>query len=380
MGSGVLGYQILEASHNLGLVTVTGECPTVGVAGGYTQGGGHSALSTSFGLGADQTLAMTVVTAAGEVVTASREENSDLFWALSGGGGGNYGVVVDMTVKAYPDAKVGGASLQILANTTTTANFEEVITKFHALLPGMIDGGASVIYQLTAQYFMIAPLTAFGKSSAEVKTILEPFVTALEDLHVPFHVDYTEFVGYRDHYQKYMGPLPNGNLEAGILQYGGRLIPRAVLDDTSNADADAGGVSGLASTLMDLASQEVIVVGVALNVTSGEDNGANPAWRRAAVTMQIGTAWNEHASWDEMLENQKRMTDEFMPALEKATPGGAAYENESDFRQGNWKEVFFGASYARLLQVKQRWDPRGFFYALKGVGSDLFSLAEDGRL
>ena len=76
-----------------GLVVVTGECPTVGLAGGYTQGGGHSALSTQFGLGADQTLEFEVVTAAGKVVTASRSENSDLFWALSGGGAGNYGVV-----------------------------------------------------------------------------------------------------------------------------------------------------------------------------------------------------------------------------------------------------------------------------------------------
>ncbi len=56
VGSGVQGFELLKAAHNNGYVAVTGECPTVGVAGGFTQGGGHSALSTSFGLGADQTL------------------------------------------------------------------------------------------------------------------------------------------------------------------------------------------------------------------------------------------------------------------------------------------------------------------------------------
>ena len=115
IGAGVFGYEILEAATLEGKVVVGGECPTVGLAGGYTQGGGNSALSTEFGLAADQTLVFQVVTAAGNVVTASRTENSDLYWALSGGGGGNYGIVVSMTVKTYPDAPVAGAGLQFAA-------------------------------------------------------------------------------------------------------------------------------------------------------------------------------------------------------------------------------------------------------------------------
>jgi FAD/FMN-containing dehydrogenase len=63
VGAGVLGYEILEAAHAQGLAVVSGECATVGLAGGFTQGGGHSALSTAFGLGADQTLAFEVRTA-----------------------------------------------------------------------------------------------------------------------------------------------------------------------------------------------------------------------------------------------------------------------------------------------------------------------------
>lgn len=60
VGAGVLGYEILEAAHAKGLTVVSGECATVGLAGGFTQGGGHSALSTSFGLAADQTLSFQV--------------------------------------------------------------------------------------------------------------------------------------------------------------------------------------------------------------------------------------------------------------------------------------------------------------------------------
>lgn len=82
LGAGVQGYEMLRAATALGRVAVGGECPTVGVAGGYTQGGGHSALSTNFGLAADQTLSFEVVTARGELVTASKTENTDLYWAL----------------------------------------------------------------------------------------------------------------------------------------------------------------------------------------------------------------------------------------------------------------------------------------------------------
>lgn len=82
LGAGVQGYEMLQAATALGRVAVGGECPTVGVAGGYTQGGGHSALSTNFGLAADQALSFEVVTASGELVTASKTENTDLYWAL----------------------------------------------------------------------------------------------------------------------------------------------------------------------------------------------------------------------------------------------------------------------------------------------------------
>jgi FAD/FMN-containing dehydrogenase len=55
----------MAAARDLGLVVVGGECPTIGIAGGYTQGGGNSAISTSFGLAADNVLKWEVVTANG---------------------------------------------------------------------------------------------------------------------------------------------------------------------------------------------------------------------------------------------------------------------------------------------------------------------------
>ncbi|KAL4893189.1 FAD/FMN-containing dehydrogenase [Aspergillus ambiguus] len=373
LGSGVMGYQVLDATRGTGHVLVGGECPTVGLAGGYTQGGGHSALSTVFGLGADQTLSFEVVTASGDVVTASRTENDDLYWALSGGGAGNYGVVTSVTVKAHPDGTVSGAGLQFSAANITSDVFFEAVERFHTLLPAMVDAGTTVIYQMTDSVFLINPLTAYNKTTAEVKTILAPFLRALTDLGIQYTTSYTSYSSYYDHYNKYMGPLPYGNLEVSQYNYGGRLLPRSTLE--SNA-------TNLASALRHITQNGVIAVGVGMNVSAANDvpNAVFSPLRNAAVTMQIGSAWNESAPWSQMVDDQWRMTYDYVPALEAVTPGSGAYQNEANFRQLNWQETFFGENYDKLLSIKEKWDPDHFFYVLKGVGSDYWSVADSGRM
>lgn len=150
VGAGVQGYEILAATKARHLVVVGGECPTVGLAGGYTQGGGHSALSTNFGLSADNVLEWEAVTADGQIVKASPTENPDLYWALSGGGAGNYAIVTSMTVKVFPDSYVGGGTLAFYSADTTADAFYEGINAFHAALPAMVDAGSMVVYYFTS--------------------------------------------------------------------------------------------------------------------------------------------------------------------------------------------------------------------------------------
>lgn len=74
----------------------------MGVAGGYTAGGGLSPLTGKYGLAADQVLSIDVVTPDGRFQTADEMNNAELFWALRGGGGATFGVVTSMTVKVHP--------------------------------------------------------------------------------------------------------------------------------------------------------------------------------------------------------------------------------------------------------------------------------------
>ena len=91
---------VYAAMEDTEYVAVGGCVPAVGI-GGYILGGGYSMLSRAYGgLACDKAVEFTMVTADGDrIVKASQEENGDLFWALRGGGGGNFGVLVDVTLE-----------------------------------------------------------------------------------------------------------------------------------------------------------------------------------------------------------------------------------------------------------------------------------------
>ncbi|KAK6074152.1 FAD binding domain-containing protein [Seiridium cupressi] len=369
LGAGVLGYEALTAAHELGLVVVSGECPTVGVAGGYTQGGGHSALSTEFGLAADNALSFEVVTSSGSIVTASRKENTDLYWALSGGGAGNYGVVVSMTVKAHADTVVSGATFTIAANENQTVDrIFEAVDAYHESVIDMVDAGLMAIYFFGTGYIQAPAITAYNKTQNELEEILSPFLGKIRSLGLTFSVTYTEFSSYYDHYDHYWGPLPLGNILVGTAQFGGRLILRDQ-------------VTKFGQAARDIAAHGVTFIGVSTNVSPfGGDNAVLPAWRDTVVQVTLNLPWNFTVPWSDGLEIQKKMTDVVIPIIEAATPGSGAYMNEADWRQPNFQEVFFGSNYEKLLSIKNKWDSTGLFYAVDAVGSEAYAVQEDGRL
>lgn len=112
---------------------------SVKTAGGWGQTAGHAPLSSKYGLGVDQALEYKVVTADGKLVVANKVANSDLFWALRGGGGGNFGIVVEATVKAHPTVKVTVSNWWL--NATNAADpgqgFWDSVAYLHGQFPAL---------------------------------------------------------------------------------------------------------------------------------------------------------------------------------------------------------------------------------------------------
>lgn len=374
-GPGVQAFEALAAAKEAGSRRGDGGVPDGRPGGGgYLQAGGHSALSTVFGLAADNALSFEVVAPRGDVLTASSTVNQDLYWAPSGGGGGSFGIVTSVTVKAHPDHMVAGASFQVSAPKEDPDRIFEAVDAFHTALPDIVDAGVMIIYFFGSGFLQVPALTAYGKSKEQVEQILLPLSDRLAALGLTLEPKYTEFPSYHDHYDHYLGPLPEGNIQVGTSLFRGRPISRLALANFSTAARQ-------------IAKEGVVFIGVGTDVSASgggeqqpQKNSVLPQWRDAIVSASPTLPWSFQAPFQEMLETQRRITEVVQPIVERATPDSGAYINEADFLQPDWQEAFFGANHPELLRVKRKYDPAGLLYARVGVGSEAYEVRSDGRM
>lgn len=102
LGAGVSCGEAYEFAHANDVNVICGYSSAVGITGGWVQSAGHSVMSNTYGLGVDRVLQFKIVTPDGRLRTANKHQNPDLFWALRGGGGGTFGVVLEATHKVDP--------------------------------------------------------------------------------------------------------------------------------------------------------------------------------------------------------------------------------------------------------------------------------------
>jgi FAD/FMN-containing dehydrogenase len=150
VGGGAIAADVIGAAAQYGLVAAAGNVGCVGMTG-LTLGGGYGPLNGRFGLASDNLLGAEVVLADGRVVTSDADHESELFWALRGGGG-NFGVVIAMRVRLHPlDRLIGGLILFPWSQAATVfrglgevlSNAPDELTVQSGLMTGP-DGAPSV--------------------------------------------------------------------------------------------------------------------------------------------------------------------------------------------------------------------------------------------
>lgn len=362
LGAGVQVEELYRFANKYGYVAVGGDCPTVGVAGGFTQGGGHGPLASKFGLGTDQALEWEVVTGTGEILIANREINTDMYWALSGGGGGTYGVVRSLTVRIYPDLMTTAANLTFSGPShphVSPDDFWKAVEVFQAQIPAIADAGCFSIWFFNIEGFLLEPTSCPGLNKSQTMALLQPVVDSLKSMNISYELNIDQYDTFLPSYLDYDTPK-----NVSDNQYAGRLIPRSTIENNN---------TGLVNVYRDLVmNNEIALGGTSINITSQgfqpSDNSIDPCRRDTIMNMLLVSPYS-YSSYETDVQRANNATYNWMPQIEDFTPA-CGYFNEADFQQPNFQEVFFGVNYGRLLSIKDRYDPDHIFYAVMSVGSD----------
>lgn len=337
VGGGATWDVVNEEALEHGLIP-PGIPDTVGV-GGFTLGGGMGVTCRLNGLACDNLRSAEVVTASGEVVTASDDENEDLFWALRGGSG-NVGIVTAFEfdcVESSRECLVANVLYPFDRASEYLAYFDEVAPD----LPGETFPTAAVMTvpaipdlpeELHGELAVAGYVMGVG-SGAALEDALESFAD-FGDPHVAavYPVDYTELYepfeipgGHRHHWESfYIDELEEGFIET-------------LLEETFPTPTPESNVA-------------LYCLGGAINDVSG-DATAYPH-RDAQFAVHIQGHWLDESDDAACVG----WTRELHETLREFGTGGEYVNNQTDTDEARVRAAF-GENYDRLAEVKATWDP-----------------------
>ncbi|CAI6246121.1 unnamed protein product [Periconia digitata] len=377
VGAGIQGRELFRHAFEQSpkQVIVGGECPTVGWAGGYIQGGGHGPLTTIYGMGADSVLSFEAVTAKGEYVTANAEENPELFWALKGGGPASFAVVTSVTVKTFPEMPTAGTILNINStHTNDSAIFNRGFEIFHNLSNHYTAHGMFVYFELSQGSLHVAPFVAPRMNETQLHTALQPLFDQLEAANVPYSRYTKDFPTF---FELYVDLFEDEAFAVqGSSTVGGRIFTQKDIAERGSAIARALLFANQPTTKsVGLSVGHIVNPGYGVPVA---DNAINNKWRNSSSFTLTNLLMSGQESWAEKREIERINTEVVGKALREAGPDGAAYVNEGDLNEPNWQFTYWGDKYPKLLEIRKKWDPEGVFYAKTTPGTEDWTVLETG--
>ncbi len=332
-----------HATHAFGLATPGGILSTTGV-GGLTLGGGFGYLTRRYGLSCDNLLSADVVTADGRLVTASTEENPDLFWAIRGGGG-NFGVVTSLEFRLHPVGTVYGGPIFY-----PVAESPRVLAFFR-------DFMADAPPELSAFFgYHIAPPAPFvpehlhGHTACAIVACWTGPLDAAEAAIRPLREAGTVALDL-------CGPIPypalNGMFDAllppGLQHYWKADFVKELTDEAIAIHAEHGARVPNFLSLMHLYPLDGAVHHVASDATAFAYRDVRFVHIIAGIDTEPA-AMPAHIDW----------VRDYWSALHPHSAGGAYVNFLMEEGQDRIKATYRG-NYPRLVDAKRRWDPSNVF-------------------
>lgn len=345
VGAGCTQGDVDHATHAFGLAVPAGIISTTGIAG-LTLSGGHGYLSRKYGLTIDNLIEADVVLADGSFVTASKEKNADLLWALRGGGG-NFGVVTSFLFRLHPVSMVfaGPVAFDQKHARTIMQRYREFLPKAPEDL-GIFLGLKKILSSapFPQEYWgkrICLLMCCFNGSEEDGKKALAPLLDALPE---PWF--------------NWMGVMPYPAVQSmfdGLYPKGMQWYWRGDFVKTLSDEAIDAHLAQAANTPSELSLMHLYPIDGAIHrVGKGET-----AWscRDATWSMVIAGIDPDAKKAGDVTQWTKAYWEAVHPYdLDGAYPN-FMMDDEGDARI---KETF-GENYGRLQAVKKKYDPTNLF-------------------
>jgi hypothetical protein len=338
-GPGHQWSDVYPFAKSKNVVVVGGGTPSVSSMGGWMQGGGHGPASHAYGLGADQVLEARIVLFNGQVIIANACQNSDIFFAIRGGGPSSYGVVVSTTIKAWPNPKsIQVQHLAVGALTSDTSSLLDAITDLWTGMPDAMDAGYAGYgtWSIASPTPLFATFTAgyvhgiymFNATQAQAQAAWAPIRAKLAQYNRTVFVS-ESYVSYSDYWSFY-------NAESGVepaagstAALGSRLFDRSALSNRASLRKMIGVIAGQ-PTEFTSNSIEFVSGGQVFKDASDPNSGLLPAWRKSYFSNIVARGWAPGSSQATINSVLSDITNNKVAAMKAQAPTTGAYMNEAD--------------------------------------------------
>nr|WP_223184778.1 FAD-binding oxidoreductase [Streptomyces sp. CBMA152] len=354
-GGGARTGQMHDRLRPYELTVPTGTSPLVGIAG-LTLGGGCEYASRKLGLTCDSLVETTLITADGDLLTCNESENPDLFWACRGGGGGNFGINVSFTFRAHQARDVAMCRL-----AWEWSDAARVIDAVQRLLPqaphdfslNLRIATAGIDTATSTTHRVVAISGYYFGSSQELRELVAPLLAVAPVTRQQF-VDQT--------YWEAKGNMAHPSPVDDHFITRTRYVKQAVSDQgiqsilswmerwPGSSNPDGGGLG-------------MFAWGGAINEVPATDTAF--VHRDTMFLASMDASWSREDSCERV-----RAVQDWVNGLYDdmgSHMSHSSYQNFVDPDLPAWTSAYYGANYARLVEVKRKYDPANVFGFDQGI-------------
>lgn len=350
VGGGARNTHIFSRFREQGLAITHSSCKNVGI-GGLVLGGGFGLNMRANGLTCDQLVETRLVTADGEILVCNEKDNQDLFWAIRGGGGGNFGIHTSFTFKPFEVAKVTRFQLKWITKSP------EVFAKLQEILLAAPNNlGAEVSLTLEKRRvqgggFAVRPVVnLIGQFKGEIEafnTLMAPVNAISTPIRDVENDDYWKMQDLLSEEGKNKFVYKRSRFAFEPLSEAAQFTIFAKLAEWPETNGSF--------------EFKYLLMGGAIN-EKAQDATAFFA-RNAKMLLSIEFSWNEN---EQNLNNNLRWLDEFHLIITEQT-SKYSYVNFIDRKETNFLETYYGPALPKLKAVKKLVDPKNYFRFPQGI-------------